>query len=108
MKKILLIIMMSVATLSHAKGKTLDDISNNPEVYLPVEVGAGVAAVGGLTALGVIVAGISLEIPRPLRPLLVNIGTAGTVAAIAGGLTVAGGVTLGAVEWAESGIEDLF
>jgi hypothetical protein len=39
-----------VATLSHAKGKTLEDISDNPEVYLPVEVGAGVAAVGAVPA----------------------------------------------------------
>lgn len=108
MKTLLLLIMVSVATLSHAKGKTLDDISNNPEVYLPVEIGAGVAAVGGLTAVGVIAIGLSADVPRVLKPLLVNIGTAGTVAAIGGALTVAGGVTLGALEWAESGIADLF
>ncbi len=107
-KSILLLIMISVAALSHAKGKTLSDISDNPEVYLPVEIGAGIAAAGALTALTVIGVGLSTVVPRSLKPLLVNIGTAGTVAAIGGGLLAVGGVTLGALEWAEGGIEDLF
>jgi hypothetical protein len=80
----------------------------HPEVYLPVEIGAGIAAAGALTALTVIGVGLSAVVPRSLKPLLVNIGTAGTVAAIGGGLLAVGGVALGALEWAEGGIEDLF
>lgn len=102
MKKLILILMLAMSSMTFATLQDINDyegydLGSAPEVLIPSEAAGGMVIVGGALAVGGIAAATMLVVPETWIPAVVTTIAIGATAAISG-------VALGGI----SGIGDIF
>lgn len=102
MKKLILILMLAMSSMTFASLQDINDyegydIGTAPDVIIPSEIAGGMVLVGGALTVGGIAAATMLVVPETWIPAVVTTIAIGATAAISG-------IALGGI----SGIGDIF